>query len=166
MAKSKSKAVVRPLLSAHWRLLSGAAAGLAAWLAAGLTPAPATAHGLIAWNLGTLIYLVLTWRLFLTADEAKVRALAAEEDEGRSVMLLIVLAAIAASLAAVVAAMIGAKSQAPGVQAFTAAAAGVTLVMSWLLLQSVFVLHYAHRHFGGGPGKDGFGFSGQPASTY
>jgi uncharacterized membrane protein len=39
-------------------------------------------------------------------------------------------------------------------------------VLSWLVLQSVFVLHYAHRHFGGGAGKDGIGFPGEPASTY
>ncbi|WP_232793242.1 DUF1345 domain-containing protein [Caulobacter hibisci] len=121
---------------------------------------------MIGWDVGAAIYGVLLWRLFLTADEAKLRAKAAAEDEGRSIMLLIVLAAIAASLAAVVAAMIGARSATASVKDLTAACAGVTLLLSWIVLHSVFVLHYAHRHFGEGAGKGGFGFPGEPARTY
>lgn len=127
---------------------------------------PDSTHILIGWDFGAAIYLILLWRLFLTADEATLRAKAAKEDEGRSLILLIVLAAIAASLAAVVGAMIGARSQAPFVKNLTAACAGVTMVLSWGVLHSVFVLHYAHRHFGGGAGKGGFGFPGEPARTY
>jgi uncharacterized membrane protein len=81
-------------------------------------------------------------------------------------MLLVVLAAIVASLGAVVDAMIVAKDAAGATKAFIAASAGATLVLSWLVLQSVFVLHYAHRHFGEGASKGGIQFPGEPPSGY
>ncbi|NGM50658.1 DUF1345 domain-containing protein [Caulobacter sp. 602-2] len=154
------------LITRHWRLIAGVLTGLLGWVFAGQINLPESTHILIGWDVGAAIYGILLWRLFLTADEATLRAKAAEEDEGRSLILLIVLSAIAASLAAVVAAMIGARSQAAFARNLTAACAGVTLVLSWIVLHSVFVLHYAHRHFGGGAGKGGFGFPGEPARTY
>lgn len=166
MSKGALKVEKTSVITRHWKLLAGFLAGLFGWGLARQMNLPGSTHILIGWDVGALIYAVLLWRLFLTADEAKVRAKAAAEDEGRSIMLLIVLSAIAASLAAVVAAMIGARSAATAVKDLTAACAGVTLLLSWIVLHSVFVLHYAHRHFGGGPGKGGFGFPGEPARTY
>ncbi|WP_421738238.1 DUF1345 domain-containing protein [Caulobacter sp.] len=152
--------------SSHWRLLVGAAVGVAAWAGALWLNAPRGVHVLLGWDTGAVAYLALTWRLFLRADEAEVRGRAAREDEGRSVLLLIVLGAIVASLVAVVDAMIAAKTAPDGAKAFIAASAGVTLVLSWLVLQSVFVLHYAHRHFGDGKGKGGIEFPGEAPSSY
>ncbi len=103
--------------------------------------------------------------MFLTADSATVRRTAEREDESRSAMLAIVLSLVLASLAAIVQAMIGVKDGPSGERALVASLAGVTLLTSWLLLQSVFVLHYAHRHFGDAKGK-GFDFPGEPAKDY
>jgi uncharacterized membrane protein len=45
-----------------------------------------------------------------------------------------------------------------------------TLISSWLAMQTIFVLHYAHRHFAGpatnGSVAGGFEFAGEPARTY
>ncbi len=152
--------------SSHWRLLVGVVVGVAAWAGALWLNAPKGAHVLVGWDAGAVTYLALTWRLFLRADEAEVRGRAAREDEGRSVLLLIVLGAIVASLIAVVDAMIAAKTAPDGARAFIAASAGVTLVLSWLVLQSVFVLHYAHRHFGDGKSKGGIEFPGEQPTSY
>jgi uncharacterized membrane protein len=152
--------------ASHWRLGLGLAVGIFAWTAAKYFGAPRGAHLLLGWDSGASVYLLTTWRLFLRADEAEVRLRAAQEDEGVSVLLLIILAAIVASLGAVVDAMIAAKNTAAGAQAFIATCAGVTLVLSWLVLQSVFVLHYAHRHFGDGRSKGGIQFPGEPPSGY
>jgi uncharacterized membrane protein len=152
--------------ASHWRLGLGLAVGIFAWTAAKYFGAPRGAHLLLGWDSGASVYLLTTWRLFLRADEAEVRLRAAQEDEGVSVLLLIILAAIVASLGAVVDAMIAAKNTAAGAQAFIATCAGVTLVLSWLVLQSVFVLHYAHRHFGDGRRKGGIQFPGEPPSGY
>lgn len=166
MRKAEKANAVAKITASHWRLFAACLVGVAAWGAAYTLGAPKASHLLIGWNLGAVSYLALTWRLFLRADENKVRSMAAREDEGRSVLLMIVLAAIVASLWAVVDAMIAARTSGSSAKALIASLAGATLVLSWLVLQSVFVLHYAHRHFGAGAGKDGIGFPGEPASTY
>lgn len=140
--------------------------GVLGWLAARHLNAPVSSHILIGWDAGALVYVVTTWRLFLTADEAEVRRRAAAEDEKPPGILLLVLAAILSSLVAVVVAMLNARSAGPDIKTITAACAGVTLVLSWVVLHSVFTLHYAHRHFGDGTDKPGFLFPGEPASTY
>ncbi|MET3665988.1 DUF1345 domain-containing protein [Caulobacter sp. 1776] len=150
----------------HWRLAAGLATGIAAWTAAKYFGAPRGAHLLLGWDCGAIVYLLTTWSLFLKADEAEVRSRAAREDEGVPVLLLIVLAAIVASLGAVVDAMIAARSAPGAARTFIATCAAATLVLSWLVLQSVFVLHYAHRHFGDGKGKPGIQFPGEPPSSY
>lgn len=147
------------------RLLASALVGVAAAVVSRFTAAPTSSHILIGWNAGAICYLVLVWRLFLTADAAKVKRLSVEEDERRTVLLGIVLSLVAASLVAVVQAMIVVKNEPAWEQALVAGLAGLTLVTSWMLLQSVFVLHYAHRHFGDADGK-GFDFPGEPASDY
>jgi len=152
--------------ASHWRLAAGFAAGIIAWSAAKYFGAPRGSHLLLGWDSAALVYLLTSWSLFLKADEAEVRSRAAQEDEGVPILLLIVLAAIVASLAAVVDAMIVAKTAADATKAFIGACAGATLVLSWLVLQSAFVLHYAHRHFGDGKGKGGIGFPGEQPSSY
>ena len=152
--------------ASHWRLAAGLGAGIFAWSVAKYFGAPRGAHLLLGWDCAASVYLLTMWRLFLKADEAEVRSRAAQEDEGVPVLMLIVLAAIVASLAAVVDAMIFAKSATGPDKAFVAACAGATLVLSWLVLQSVFVLHYAHRHFGDGKSKGGIQFPGEPPTSY
>lgn len=152
--------------ASHWRLAAGLAVGIIAWTAAKYLGAPRGAHLLLGWDSAATVYLLTTWSLFLKADEAEVRSRAALEDEGVPILLLIVLAAIVASLGAVVDAMIAARNAADAARAFIGACAGATLMLSWLVLQSVFVLHYAHRHFGDGPSKGGIQFPGEPPSSY
>ena len=164
MARKTKHMVARA--ATHWRLAAGLAIGIIVWWTAGRFGAPRGAHLLLGWDSGAIAYLLTTWRLFLKADEAEVRSRAADEDEAAPVLLLIVLAAIAASLGAVVDAMIAARDAASGAQALITVCAGATLVLSWLVLQSVFVLHYAHRHFGDGSEKGGVQFPGEQPTSY
>jgi len=166
MVKTTKSGAGNAGLARHWRLGASLVAGVIGGLAAHHLNAPGSSHVLIGWDACALTYIVSTWRLFLTADEAEVRRRAAREDEGPSLILVIVMAAIGFSLAAVVAAMVNARTAGHDIKAITAACAGVTLILSWIVLQTVFVLHYAHRHFGDGSGKPGFEFPGEPARTY
>lgn len=152
--------------ASHWRLAVAQSVGIVVWLAAKYLGAPRASHLLLGWDAAAAVYLLTTWILFLRADEAEVRSRAAEEDEGVPVLLLIILAAIAASLWAVVDSMIAAKSSGDATKAFVTVCAGATLVLSWLVLQSAFVLHYAHRHFGDGKSKPGIQFPGEAPSSY
>jgi uncharacterized membrane protein len=161
----KEVSAAKRLSDGHRRLLVAAVVGAAAYFAARWLAAPAPAHVLIGWNGAVAAYLVQAWRLFVTADGAAVRRTAEREDESRPVLLVIVLSLVLASLGAIVQAMLGAKDGPDAQRALVAGLASVTLVSSWLLLQSVFVLHYAHRHFGAAAGK-GFDFPGEPANDY
>jgi len=152
--------------ASHWRLAAGLATGIIVWCAAKYFGAPRGAHLLLGWDSAAIVYLLTTWALFLKADEAEVRSRAAQEDEGVPILMLIILAAIVASLGAVVDAMIAVKHAGDAAKFFIGTCAGATLVLSWLVLQSVFVLHYAHRHFGDGKSKGGIQFPGEPPSSY
>jgi uncharacterized membrane protein len=154
----------------HWRLFVGAVLFAASFVGLSLAGAPSAVRGLLAWNLGVAVYLALTWRLFLTASGAEVRRRAGQEDETPWGLLGLVIAAIIASLVGIILAMMAAKHDAPYVQTLVAGLAMLTLVMSWIMLQTIFVLHYAHRHFGDidadGQINGGFRFPGEPAETY
>ncbi len=149
----------------HWRLVVSIGFGLIAFMAGHWMGAPLVTHLLIGWNSGAVCYLVLLWGLFLTADAAKVHRLCEREDESRGMLLGIVLSLVLASLVAIIHAMIIVKNEPDGQRALVAGLAGLTLFSSWTLLQSVFVVHYAHRHFEAPPGQ-GFGFSGDPPKDY
>ena len=149
----------------HWRLGAGVAGGMAGWLAASVIGWPGAAPGLVGWVIGAAVFLGLSWRLFLTADEERVRSRAAQEDEKIPVLMLMVLAAVLASLVGIVMAMIEARTGTTFEKGLVAGLAVLTLISSWLVLQTVFVIHYAHRHFGGAP-NEVFGFSGDPPTSY
>ncbi len=144
--------------------------GIAAGVVAVALRAPPASRVMIGWDVGAAVYLVLTWRLFLTASCEEVRIRAANEDETPLGLLFIVIGLIIASLVAIVVAMVSSKASSALEQAVVAALAATTLVLSWVMLQTIFALHYAHRHFadtdGDGKINGGFLFAGEPAGSY
>jgi uncharacterized membrane protein len=139
-------------LSHHrWRIPFAALSGVAGFAASRALHAPLGLAGLIAWNVTCVIYLVLTGWLLLRDDEATVRARAAAEDEHSAVLTSAILAAVAASLAATLLALHESKAvaaHAPNAYSWPIALSVSTLFLSWLVIQSVFTLRYAHRYFG------------------
>jgi uncharacterized membrane protein len=156
-------------MTIHWRLALGVAMGAAVWVGAWALNVAGPARALIGWNAGAAFYLLTAWALFLRADEAEVRQRAARQDERRGVILGLVVVAIAASLAGIVASLISVKGETAGARNLVTALAALTLVSSWAVLQSVFLAHYAHRHFQSlearGP-AGGFLFPGDQPRTY
>lgn len=153
-------------LKPHIRLAIATVVGAATALA---TPAPTgLLKALAGWDAAAAAYVIMLWALFLTARESDIRAKAAAEDEKPTVILAIVVAALGASLAAVIFALLEGRTGDAGLKTATAVAAAVTLAVGWALLQSVFVPHYAHRHFQAEAQKAGrgFGFPGDPPATY
>jgi uncharacterized membrane protein len=152
----------------HWRLLLGAVTTAAAWGAAAWLGAPAALAPLIGWNAGALVYIALVGWLFLTEDESDLRARADRLDERQGAILLIGVLAVAAPLGGIVAALMSVKDH-PHDVGVTAGLAGLTLVTGWMVLQSLFTAHYAHRHFQAvtriGP-HAGFLFPGEAPRCY
>jgi uncharacterized membrane protein len=153
----------------HPRLLFGVISGLLVW---GLMTAfriPLAISGLTGWNLGAAVYLAAIWRLFLTAGEDDVRARAARQDEPPAVIVIIAIIAVIASLAGVFVALDQAKGEPDAQRGLVTALAGLTLVSSWFVVQSLFVAHYAHRHFQTIAARGeagGFLFPGDPPRGY
>jgi uncharacterized membrane protein len=153
----------------HPRLSLGVGVGLAAWgLAAWLGLAGVSA-ALVGWNVGAMIYLIAMWRLFLTASEAEVQARAAGYDEPPIIIASLTAIAVIASLAGVYAALVSSHGQSFATRALATPLAGLTLISTWFVVQSLFVAHYAHRHFQAVASrghKAGFLFPGDPPRGY
>ena len=162
-------------LGGHWRPalagLAGAAVGYAGGLA-GLRPGAAT---LVGWDFAAVVFLATTGWMLLTDDAHDLRQRACREDEPPLVLTSLVIAAMTFGFAAIVIAMRESTSGGAGKGAgenspFLGILAIATLVLSWLSLQALFTLHYAHRYFGD-PDKDGetgegFEITGDKPNTY
>lgn len=140
--------VVPHLVRYHPRLL--VACGLGALAAAVL---PGGLRGierwLFGWNLCAWCYVLSSWALMLRCSAQRVRELARTEDESAGTVLGAVCLAALASIAAIVAELAQAKGQAHGAQGLHLILAGSTLLSGWLLVATIFTLHYARLYFAG-----------------
>jgi uncharacterized membrane protein len=154
------------IVRGHIRLFVAVALGIAVYFAAGAQEHLATRF-LIGWNAGTILYLVMAAIAFVRFDLKRVRDRCAEEDEGAIIMLLAVVAASIASLAAIVAFLGGAK-EAGNSQPYYFLVAVITIVLSWMLIHTMFAFHYAHEFYGEGADhqKGGLKFPGEARPDY
>jgi uncharacterized membrane protein len=157
----------------RWRIFAAAAGGVAAGWAAADRLLPGSAL-LVGWVAFAAIYLVTTGWMLLTSDEATVRHNAALEDETKGILTTLILTAVAASVAVAFLALRDARflssRHMQSDQGWVLAFSISTLVLSWLLAQCLFTLHYAHRYFGDtntdGAPDGGIAFPGEPPRTY
>jgi uncharacterized membrane protein len=125
----------------HSRLLMALLAGLVAGFAAEGGPA---LRLLIGWNTMAWLYMALVWLIMLRADSGRVRQLAEVEDEGAYLVLATICVAAAASLGAIVLELTAHGGEDKLLRyGFTA----LTLLGSWLLIGTVFTLHYARMFY-------------------
>jgi uncharacterized membrane protein len=129
-----------------------------------LTPSdwrPAT-RALAGWDIAVAIYLVFAVRLMNGCDANHIRRRAAFQDEGRFTILVLVVASALASLVAILAELSGANRQPAQL-----ALAGVTILLSWALMHTIFALHYAHEYYGEKAAKGGgLGFPSEETPDY
>lgn len=96
---------------------------------------------IVGWDIMALCHIALIfWRLG-GIDEAVLARRSAEIDQGRRVLTALFVAAAVASLGAIAVMVRGGHDLVP------LALAGVTLLISWTLMHTVFAAHYAHRYF-------------------
>jgi uncharacterized membrane protein len=109
----------------------------------------------IGWDAAGLAYAGHIWLSLGGATAKQVRAWSSEEDEGRSVITLILTAAVGASMISIFD-MVSNKASGAVI-----ALAAFTILCSWALLHTVFAAHYAHRCFAGGGASSGLDFPGE-----
>jgi len=123
-------------------LLAGIAAGAALYfLAVPFAPRPIT-RLLIAWDGGLAMFLCLSLLFMRDANAKRLKQRAVEHKVGDRMVLVAAILASVISIGALVAELSSDKTYPP--RLFLAAA---TVVLSWLFVQIVFAMHYAHRYY-------------------
>jgi len=109
---------------------------------------------LIGWDIAGSLFLYVTWRLIIGADAAETERVATLEDETRRMSALIIGGASVASLVAVVFNLVEAADADGFDRVSSVAGALTTVVVSWLVLHTLYTLRYADLHYREGRGVD------------
>ncbi|MBV9348402.1 MAG: DUF1345 domain-containing protein [Pseudolabrys sp.] len=151
----------------HGRLLSSFAVGVATTLLiVAYSDWRMPARILAGWDVFVVLYLALIGQVMMTCNVERIRARAAEEDEGALTLLLLSAVSACAALIAVVA-VLGNLKNAPNADGHVIVAVA-TIVLSWLFVHTIFALHYAHEYYGDGRDRQtgGLEFPGRAAPDY
>lgn len=102
---------------------------------------------LCIWDAGMLFFLLMSWWVMLRATPATMRQNAQRQDEGRLVILSVVTAAACVSILAIGFMLKDAKDASGALVILHVVLAAVTILGSWLLVHTIFALHYAHGYY-------------------
>lgn len=102
---------------------------------------------IIGWNAGALVYLALTLHMMFSSSHEQMRTRAQGQDEGRLLILMMVVAAAVATLAAIVGELSLARDLHGAIRFNHVALAIVTLLTSWSFTQVTLATHYAHDYY-------------------
>lgn len=154
----------------HWHLWLGIGVGLVAGGVAHALGLKASEAWLVGWVAGSIAFLIPHGAMLLYSSEASARRRACREDENRAVLLGLMLGAVGVSFAAVFIALRDGSQGHKSASTWLVLLAFATIALSWLVVQSLFAVHYAHRYFGDpdgdGESDQGFSFTGEPPSSY
>ncbi len=104
-------------------------------------------RAIIGWNAGAWLYLILAWRMMFWTTYERMRARAIEQDDGRLVILSMVVIAAIVSIGAIVAELSVVKDMHGMLRYAHIALAVLTIMSSWAFTQVMFALHYAHDFY-------------------
>ncbi|MBY6240964.1 DUF1345 domain-containing protein [Methylosinus sp. Sm6] len=146
IARHRRRPLLWRILRARSRLFLCAIAGTIVGL---LLPAPwrDVTRALIGWNVFALLYLAVSAEQMARSTPASMRRHAQLQDEGRLVILLLVIATGCASLGAIVAELGPVKGLDGWSKATHIGLAVLTVISSWLFIHLAFALHYAHEFY-------------------
>ena len=110
-------------------------------------------RAIASWDLGALAYLGLAWMLIGRTDARATRDHALSQDQSGYVIFLFVVGAACASTVAI-GFVAGTIRDLPfWARTWHLMLTITALVSSWLLIQTVFAFHYAHRYYAGPHGE-------------
>lgn len=147
----------------HLRYRPALSVGIAVFVLvglAGLRAARPVTAGLVGWDCGVVAYGLVLSAVIWRSTIDRLRSVAGALDDGRWAILLVTLAASIASLGAIVAelAQVHGKPHSGWVETLS----GVTVLLSWFFIHTLFATHYAHEFWRDGglsfPGNDRPGY--------
>ncbi len=107
----------------------------------------AVTRAIIGWNFGAIFYLIFTFKMMFWWSHEKIQARARAQDEGRILVLILVVIAAFFAVGAIVAELAFAKNLTGLLKYAHIALAGVTIVISWFYTHVMFAQHYAHDFY-------------------
>jgi len=131
----------------HIRLMSSAAAGLVIYFVLPHAWEPLT-RVLIGWNAGVLLFLGLACKLMFSLNAIQLCKKYQEEDETAPLILVISIVSAVLAMASIVMFLSGLGSEAKGPHI---ALAALTVIDTWVLIPTMFTLHYADMYYSVGP---------------
>ena len=166
---SPYRSIFMRLVFSRPRLFSSILVGV---LAAFLIPESLAMHevtrAIVSWNVGAWLYLILAARMMFWTTHEKIRTRATAQDDGKFVVLGMVIVAAIVSIGAIVAELAVVKDIHGILRYEHIALAVLTILSSWAFTQVMFALHYAHDFYvakeRGNPG--GLEFPNTPAPDY
>ena len=120
---------------------------------------------LLGWDVGAVFYLTTAFLLAQDFDLKRAQLRAGRYDEGGLLILILTVAAAVMSLAAIVVELGATRTNTSGRLAFTLA--GITTLLSWALIHTIFAFHYAHRCYRDSNSRcSGLAFPTEPQPNY
>jgi uncharacterized membrane protein len=104
-------------------------------------------RAIIGWNVGAILYLVLALRMMFWSSHERMKARALQQDEGNTVVLILVITAALMCIGAIVAELAVVKELHGELRYAHIALAALTIITSWSFTQVMFALHYAHEYY-------------------
>jgi len=134
--------LARPVFWGAWLL-----GVVVAWIVPATDVQPWLAKAIFGWNAGAAVFLLgAAWQIF-GKPRTSVRVLAVLQQDGRFLVLGLVVVAVLLCLATVVAELALARELPAPQQLAHTALAGLTLLSAWAVAQVSFALHYAQACF-------------------
>ncbi len=133
------------VLASRSYLFAAAAISIAVFFAAWPWIPSNITRALIGWNIGVLVYLGMAFSFMTNVDIERMKGRALSHDEGGHAILVVTILAAVASIGALVAELSDAKGHSGA--GMRVALAAMTVVLSWLFMQIVFAMHYAHLYY-------------------
>ena len=103
---------------------------------------------ILGWNLGACLYLLLSARMMFWSTHERMRTRALQHDDGRIMVLVLVVTAAIMCLGAIVAELAVVKDMHGTLRYAHIGLAALTILSSWAFTQVMFALHYAHDYYG------------------
>jgi uncharacterized membrane protein len=137
---------LQPITSRPY-LVIGAIVGILLFALTGSVFTRTVTRGLVGWDCGVLVFILLSLNSMRDSDYHRMRARAVAHDEGRHSMLALAMVAAAASVAAIVTELSGAKGRDQVLEVFSVLLTAGTIALSWFFVHLVFAIHYAHVYY-------------------
>jgi len=128
------------------RLICGLLVGAVVGIVASLRAVPSAAV-LLGWDSAVVIYLTWTWAAVWALDPDLTASLAKREDPSGPVTELLLIGAGVAELVAVAFALARAGQAVGGTKAFLITLGLFSVVLSWALVHTVYMLRYARSYY-------------------